>query len=77
MFVQMKGLSINTGSLTYDMLVENLKNKTYKKVIVLTGEGISSNTGWPDFRSPNSLIHDIVEKHGLSDPKELFTLTYI
>ena len=62
--------------LTYARLVDGLKNKRYKKVVVLSGAGISVSAGIPDFRSPGSGIYSTLQKYGLRRPEELFTLTY-
>jgi hypothetical protein len=47
------GLSkISTPSFSYVQLVEGLKQRLYRKVVFLTGAGISVAAGIPDFRTP-------------------------
>lgn len=53
-------------------LIENAK-----KIVVLSGAGISVACGVPDFRSPGGLYDQIKEKYNLTDPQLLFDITYI
>lgn len=56
---------------TIDDAVELLR--TAKNVIVLTGAGISTSLGIPDFRSDTGL-YAMVEEMGLSEPQEMFDI---
>jgi NAD-dependent SIR2 family protein deacetylase len=53
-------------------LIENAK-----KIVVLSGAGISVACGVPDFRSPGGLYDQIKEKYNLTDPQLLFDINYI
>ncbi|ANB12599.1 histone deacetylase HST1 [Sugiyamaella lignohabitans] len=56
---------------TLDDLCQVLKNA--KKVIVLTGAGISTSLGIPDFRSESGLYNKLAFL-GLNDPQEVFDI---
>lgn len=54
---------------TVDVFVEGLKNA--KKILVLTGAGVSTSLGIPDFRSSEGFYSKI--RHlGLDDPQDVF-----
>ena len=47
---------------------------TRKNILVLTGAGISTSLGIPDFRSKNSGFYSKVRAMGFEDPESVFTL---
>lgn len=57
---------------TIDDAVKLLRES--KNVIVLTGAGISTSLGIPDFRSKDTGLYSRLEHLGLSDPQEVFDI---
>ncbi|AOA60649.1 NAD+ dependent histone deacetylase [Komagataella phaffii CBS 7435] len=58
---------------TIDHLIEAIK--TSKNILVLTGAGISTSLGIPDFRSSEGFYTKLQEQ-GLDDPQTVFDLEY-
>lgn len=61
----------------FDKLIAGLKEGTYKKILVLTGAGISVSAGIPDFRSPKiGLYATLKGKYDIDDPSDIFNIEY-
>ena len=75
---QMAGLKLGKeqADFTYEDLVEGLKAGKYKRVLVLTGAGLSVSAGIPDFRSPKTGIYANLAEYNLPTPETLFALDY-
>lgn len=58
----------------YNEIVDVIKKSN--KIIVFTGAGISTNSGIPDFRSPDGLYHIIENHYDLPYPEAIFDLEY-
>lgn len=57
-------------------LVKRLLAGEFKKIVVLTGAGISVNAGIPDFRTPGTGLYSQLAKYNLPYPEAVFTLSY-
>jgi NAD-dependent SIR2 family protein deacetylase len=42
---------------SYDDIIENIKSSKIKKIVFLTGAGISTSCGIPDFRTPGTGLY--------------------
>jgi len=60
--------------LDFDVSMENLmrkwKMRSFSKIVVMCGAGISVSAGIPDFRSPGTGLYDNLQKYNL--PKRIF-----
>lgn len=57
-------------------LVEFMKSGRCKRVVVMTGAGVSVAAGIPDFRSPGTGLYSNLQKYDLPTPEAIFTLDY-
>lgn len=62
--------------LTEPELVEKLKAKSFKNVVVLSGAGLSVGAGIPDFRTPGTGMYSRMQKYNLPTPEAIFQLEY-
>ncbi|XP_033636795.1 NAD-dependent protein deacetylase sirtuin-2-like isoform X2 [Asterias rubens] len=53
-----------------------IKSDRCKHIIVMTGAGISTSAGIPDFRSPGSGLYDNLGKYNLPTPMSIFEMSY-
>ena len=60
-------------ALKYTNLIELLKNNKFKRIVFLTGAGISTSAGIPDFRSNTGLFKDVMEKYNVESPEDFFS----
>lgn len=63
-------------SLDINGVAEYIKSGRAKKIILMTGAGISCGAGIPDFRSIGTGLYSQLEKYHLPQPTDVFTLTY-
>lgn len=72
----MNNLTIDQNNFTYSSFVESLKQGKYKRIVVMTGAGISVSAGIPDFRSPGTGLYDNLKEYNLPQPEALFQIDY-
>ena len=60
----------------YEEIISGLKNNEFKNIIFITGAGISTTAGIPDFRSKGGLFEQTRIKYGLSRPEQFFEINY-
>ena len=68
--------TILDGDRSVHGIVKAIKSGRVKKICVLTGAGISSAAGIPDFRSPGTGIYYNLDKYELPNPEAMFELDY-
>ena len=64
-------------SLDIKGLANYIKEGFAKKILMLTGAGISVKSGIPDFRSPGTGLYHNIQKYNLSNPDLLFNREFI
>ncbi|KAJ2492414.1 NAD-dependent histone deacetylase sir2 [Coemansia sp. RSA 2050] len=62
------------GINTVDDVVRLLRES--KRIMVLTGAGVSVSCGIPDFRSPTGIYTRLNDEFGLDDPQQMFDIEY-
>ena len=72
----MAKLKVHDSAFNYKTLVEGLKAGQYKKIIVMTGAGISVSAGIPDFRTPGTGLYDNLKEFNLPKPEAIFDINY-
>lgn len=75
------GNTLNTSSstgaqLSLKSITQKIKSCETKKIIIMSGAGISTSAGVPDFRSPNLGIYFKLQKYKLPYPEAIFESSY-
>lgn len=47
-----------------------------KNIIVMTGAGVSTSAGIPDFRTPGTGLYDNLSKYNLPRPQSIFEIDF-
>lgn len=75
-FLNVKDKEPEYKKITLDEIVDKMKAKEYKRIVVLTGAGLSVAAGIPDFRSPGTGLYSKLEKYKLPYPEAIFEINY-
>eukprot|EP01012_Entosiphon_sulcatum_P021493 TRINITY_DN2630_c0_g1_i1.p1 TRINITY_DN2630_c0_g1~~TRINITY_DN2630_c0_g1_i1.p1 ORF type:complete len:588 (-),score=126.87 TRINITY_DN2630_c0_g1_i1:60-1784(-) len=62
--------------LALEDVVARIKSGAAKKIIVMSGAGLSTAAGIPDFRSPGTGLYDNLQKYNLPHPTAVFEIGY-
>ena len=62
--------------LTIQRLAELIHSKQVNNIIVMTGAGISTSCGIPDFRSPDTGLYSNLQRYDLPHPEAIFDISY-
>ncbi|XP_033012534.1 NAD-dependent protein deacetylase sirtuin-3, mitochondrial isoform X1 [Lacerta agilis] len=62
--------------LTLKDVAELIQKKECKRVVVMTGAGLSTPSGIPDFRSPGSGLYSNLQQYNIPYPEAIFELNY-
>eukprot|EP00741_Cyanophora_paradoxa_P022780 tig00021517_g22001.t1 len=68
--------SVLDGDVSLDGIARKIKEGACKKIVVLSGAGISVSAGIPDFRSPGTGLYDNLQKYNLPYPQAIFEMGF-
>ncbi|KAI9337940.1 NAD-dependent protein deacetylase sirtuin-2 [Obelidium mucronatum] len=61
---------------TIQSFVAHIQENRCKRIVVMTGAGISTSAGIPDFRSPTTGLYSNLAKYNLPYPEAVFSINY-
>ncbi|XP_078672174.1 NAD-dependent protein deacetylase sirtuin-2-like isoform X2 [Branchiostoma floridae x Branchiostoma belcheri] len=61
---------------TVEGIAKYIRDGKCRNIIVLTGAGISTSAGIPDFRSPGTGLYDNLQKYNLPNPQAIFEIGF-
>ena len=67
-FLGIKNKKKEYKTIELDQIVQKMKKNQYKRVVVLTGAGLSVSAGIPDFRSPGTGLYSKLQAYKLPYP---------
>uniref|UniRef100_A0A671RFE2 Sirtuin 3 n=1 Tax=Sinocyclocheilus anshuiensis TaxID=1608454 RepID=A0A671RFE2_9TELE len=66
----------NVRQQTLDNIAENIRERKFKRIVVMAGAGISTPSGIPDFRTPGSGLYDNLQQYDLPYAEAIFEINY-
>ena len=66
----------NEKDATLKSISDYILNQDIQNIIVMSGAGISTSAGIPDFRSPGTGLYDNLQKYNLPYPEAIFDMNY-
>lgn len=61
---------------TLEDIAGNIRERKFKRIVVMAGAGISTPSGIPDFRSPGSGLYDNLQQYNLPYAEAIFEINY-
>uniref|UniRef100_UPI00398EFAA6 NAD-dependent protein deacetylase sirtuin-3, mitochondrial isoform X2 n=1 Tax=Pristiophorus japonicus TaxID=55135 RepID=UPI00398EFAA6 len=61
---------------TLEDVARLIRNKEFRRIVVMSGAGISTPSGIPDFRSPGSGLYDNLLQYDIPYPQAIFEINY-
>ncbi|KAI8808999.1 DHS-like NAD/FAD-binding domain-containing protein [Cladochytrium replicatum] len=61
---------------TIEAVAQYIQEHNVKDVIVMTGAGVSTSAGIPDFRTPGTGLYDNLQKYDLPYPEAIFDINF-
>ncbi|TTA54978.1 NAD-dependent protein deacetylase sirtuin-3, mitochondrial [Bagarius yarrelli] len=63
-------------NVTLEDIAKGIREREYKRIVVMAGAGISTPSGIPDFRSPGSGLYNNLQKYNLPYAEAIFEINY-